>query len=201
VSAFGISALIDALPRSPDGLDAGRLVPTIEAAAGVVVSIVTVLRLSMLELMDNASINALEDLVTMGLDRSAGALLLARSDGPGAAAAQEIEAIRAAYEANGATEAFHTDDQAEGEAFMAPRRATFDAMQRLGTLLLEDAGCRCHGCRPAYTGSVRSRKGARSTSCSSRMPATETPNLRSPIHPAIWPRRSARGWRSGTSWR
>jgi glycolate oxidase len=96
------------------------LVPTIEAAAGVVVSIVTVLRLSMLALMDNASINAVEDLVTMGLDRSAGALLLARSDAPGAAAAQEIEAIRAAYEANGATEAFHTDDQAEGEAFMAP---------------------------------------------------------------------------------
>jgi glycolate oxidase len=84
------------------------LFPTIEAAADVVVSIVTVLRLSMLELMDNASINAVEDLVTMGLDRSAGALLLARSDAPGAAAAQEIEASRAAYEANGATEAFHT---------------------------------------------------------------------------------------------
>lgn len=188
VSAFGISALIDALSAPPGGLDAGRLVPTIEAAADAVVSIVTVLRLSMLELM-GASINAVEDQVTMGLDRSAGALLLARSDAPGAAAAQEIEAIRAAYEANGATEAFHTDDQAEGEAFMVPRRATFDAIQRLGTLLLEDAGCRYHGCRPACTGSVRSRKGARSTLCSSRMPATETPNLRSTTQPATWPRR------------
>jgi FAD/FMN-containing dehydrogenase len=98
VSAFGISALIDALPAPPPASTLVALFPTIEAAADVAVSIVTVLRLSMLELMDNGSINAVEDLVTMGLDRSAGALLLARSDAPGAAATQEIEAIRAAYD-------------------------------------------------------------------------------------------------------
>jgi glycolate oxidase len=92
----------------------------------------------MLELMDNGSINAVEDLVHMGLDRTAGALLLARSDAPGSAAAEEIEVIRAACGA--ARDVFTTSDADEGEAFVAARRAAFPAMERLGTLLLEDVG-------------------------------------------------------------
>ena len=44
------------------------------------------LRASMMELMDHASINAVEDYRSMGLDRTAGALLIAQSDAPGAAA-------------------------------------------------------------------------------------------------------------------
>ena len=38
----------------------------------------------MLELMDRAAINAVEDVPPMGLDRDAGALLLAQSDEPAA---------------------------------------------------------------------------------------------------------------------
>jgi glycolate oxidase len=90
--------------------------------------------------MDNGAINAVEDLVNMGLERSAGALLLARSDAPGGAAEVEIDAMAAACRANGADEVFSTTDVGEGEAFLAARRAAFPAMERLGTLLLEDVG-------------------------------------------------------------
>ena len=113
---------------------------SVEAAAEAVLAITTKLRPSTLELMDNASINAVEDHVSMGLDRSARALLLARSDAPGAAAAEEIAVVEAACRASGATELFTTADQDEGEAFAAARRAAFPALERKGDLLLEDVG-------------------------------------------------------------
>jgi glycolate oxidase len=126
------------LPTPPAACTLVATFASIEAAADAVVAISARLRPSMLELMDNGSINAVEDLVRMGLDRTAGALLLARSDAPGGAAAEEIDLIRAACGA--ATEVFTTSDADEGEAFAAARRAAFPAMERVGTLLLEDVG-------------------------------------------------------------
>ena len=64
--------------------------PTVQAAADTVVEIGGTLRASMMELMDQAAINAVEDYRSMGLDRSAGAMLIAQSDAPGAACAAEI---------------------------------------------------------------------------------------------------------------
>jgi glycolate oxidase len=94
----------------------------------------------MLELMDRTAINAVEDYTGMGLDRAAHALLIARSDAPGTAAAAEIAQMQRACEAAGAVEVYCTDDPDEGEAFAAARRAAFPALQRLGALLLEDVG-------------------------------------------------------------
>ena len=48
--------------------------------------------------------------------------------------------MRQACEANGATDVFSTSDPDEGEAFTAARRAAFPAMERIGSLLLEDVG-------------------------------------------------------------
>ena len=76
----------------------------------------------------------------MGLDRTAEALLICRSDAPGESAGREVAVMEAAAAANGATEVFCTDDPAEGEAFAAARRAAFPALERLGSLLLEDVG-------------------------------------------------------------
>jgi glycolate oxidase len=128
------------LPAPPPACTLVASFPSIELAADAVVAITSKLRPAMLELMDNGSINAVEDLVKMGLDRTAGALLLARSDAPGGAAATEISSIEECCTANGAAEVFTTSDAEEGEAFMAARRAAFPAMERLGTLLLEDVG-------------------------------------------------------------
>ncbi len=113
---------------------------TVVEAAQAVVGIRAVLRPSMLELMDGASINAVEDYSSRGLDRTAGALLIAQSDSPGAARAEEIEVMRAACEAAGSGEVFVTDDADEGEMFVEARRMVFPAVEARGALLLEDVG-------------------------------------------------------------
>jgi glycolate oxidase len=114
--------------------------PTVQAAADTVVTIGGTLRASMMELMDQASINAVEDYRSMGLDRSAGAMLLAQSDAPGAACAAEIELMETACATGGAKEVFVTNDPEEGELFVAARRAAFPAIEARGSILLEDVG-------------------------------------------------------------
>jgi glycolate oxidase len=110
---------------------------SVQDAANAVLAITATLRPSMLELMDHASINAVEDHVRMGLDRDARAMLLAQTDARGAAA-EELAAMVSACESHGATEVFATDEPGEADAFTAARRAVFPAVQRLGSLLLED---------------------------------------------------------------
>lgn len=114
--------------------------PDVDAAARAVVAVGRRLRPSMLELMDRASVNAVEDFRPMGLDRAAGALLVAQSDAPAAARETEVEAVREAFEGAGATEVFTTVDPEEGELFVAARRAAFPAIEARGSLLLEDVG-------------------------------------------------------------
>jgi len=128
------------VPAPPPASTLVAVFNSVEDAADAVLAITRELRPCMLELMDRTSINAVEDMVTMGLDRSAEALLVARSDAPGAAAGAEIATMEAACRINGATELFSTDDPDEGEAFAAARRAAFPALERLGSLLLEDVG-------------------------------------------------------------
>jgi glycolate oxidase len=114
--------------------------PTADAAARAVVTVGQTLRPSMMELMDNASVNAVEDYKPMGLDRSAGALLVAQSDAPASARSAEIEVMREACSGSGATEVFVTDDPDEGEMFVEARRIAFPAIEARGSLLLEDVG-------------------------------------------------------------
>ncbi len=112
---------------------------TLTAAADAVVAITRRLRPSMLELMDQSSINAVEDHLSMGLDRTAGALLLAQSDAGGARASAEIQQMADLCGSAGA-EVFATDDPAEGEAFAVARRAAFAAIEKRGSMMLEDVG-------------------------------------------------------------
>jgi len=128
------------LPAPPPASTLVAAFASIEAAAEAVLAVTAKLRPSMLELMDRTSINAVEDYTNMGLDRTAEALLIARSDAPGEAAATEISLMESAIRAAGATELFYTDDPDEGDAFTAARRAAFPALERLGDLLLEDVG-------------------------------------------------------------
>jgi glycolate oxidase len=109
-------------------------------AAEAVVAVRRTLRPSMMELMDRASINAVEDYSPRGLDRAAGALLVVQSDAPGDARVAEIATVEAACTAAGATEVVVTDDPDEGEMFVAARRAAFPAVEARGALLLEDVG-------------------------------------------------------------
>jgi glycolate oxidase len=112
----------------------------LDDATGAVLDITRRLRPSMLEFMDRPTINAVEDMTRMGLDREAAAMLVVQSDEPAGHAAAEIAEIEALCEKRGATEVFTTDDPAEGQQFVTARREAIPAVERTGTLLLEDVG-------------------------------------------------------------
>jgi glycolate oxidase len=128
------------LPAQPAACTLVAVFASIEAAADAVVAITNQLRPSMLELMDRTCIDAVEDLMSMGLDRAAEALLIACSDAPGPAGADEVAVMESACRRAGAEEVFATDDPSEGEAFAAARRAAIPAVEKKGALLLEDVG-------------------------------------------------------------
>ncbi len=128
------------LPAQPPQSTVVATFRTLAAATEAILAITGALRPSMLEFMDAVAVNAVEDELRMGLDRQAAGLLVARSDAPGEYAGLEAERILTACENAGATEAFRTDDQEEGEAFCAARRFAIPAVERKGSLLLEDVG-------------------------------------------------------------
>jgi glycolate oxidase len=114
--------------------------PTMASAAQAVVAVRRTVRASMLELIDNATINAVEDWRSHGLDRSAGALLLAQSDAPGEACTAEIETIASCCADAGADEVFTTTEPDEAAMFVAARRNALPALERRGSVLFEDVG-------------------------------------------------------------
>ncbi|MFT4229454.1 MAG: FAD-linked oxidase C-terminal domain-containing protein [Microbacterium sp.] len=114
--------------------------PTLDGATGAVIAITRSLRPAMLELMDRSTIAAVEAATRMGLDADAAAMLVIQSDDHPDAASAEIAAIAQLCEAHGATECFATSDPEEGEAFVEARRMAIPAVERLGTVLLEDVG-------------------------------------------------------------
>jgi glycolate oxidase subunit GlcD len=93
---------------------------------------------SLLEVMDNTCICAVDDLLKADLDRSARALLVAQSDTGGAAAAAEIAALAALCEEAGADFVHTTDDPAEGDLLLAARRMALPALEQLGSTLIDD---------------------------------------------------------------
>ena len=113
---------------------------SLDDATATVLDITRVMRPSMLEFMDGPTIRAVEDLTKMGLDRSAAAMLVIQSDEPAEHAAVEIEQISSICSEHSATEVFSTTDPDEGEAFVVARRQAIPAVERTGTLLLEDVG-------------------------------------------------------------
>ncbi|GAB3604557.1 FAD-binding oxidoreductase [Microbacterium aureliae] len=114
--------------------------PTLSGATDAVLAITRTMRPSMLEFMDKASIKAVEDETRMGLDRDAEAMLIVQSDESPAAAAAEIAEVERICGDAGATECYTTDDPDEGEAFVVARRMAIPAVEKKGTLLLEDVG-------------------------------------------------------------
>jgi len=110
------------------------------AAGRAVSEIATTLRPAALELMDRTAIGAVEARTRMGLDVTAAALLLGRSDAGGAQGAAEVAIMEQACARAGAGYVAVTDDEDEGEAFMAARRMAIPAVEALGTVLIEDVG-------------------------------------------------------------
>lgn len=114
--------------------------PTVAAATAAVIDLTSRLRPSMVEFMDRVTINAVEDVTRMGLERDAEGLLLVGSDARGEASAQELELIEEIFVEHGATAHYIADDPESADALLAARRMALPAAERLGTVLVEDVG-------------------------------------------------------------
>jgi glycolate oxidase len=125
-------------PAPPERTVVGWFSSSREAAAAIL-DIASSIRPSMLEYMDATSINAVEDVLGMGLHRHASALVVARSDDQTPSGA-EVTTMLEAFRHHGAFEAFEVADRQEGERFANARRIAIPAVERMGTLLLEDVG-------------------------------------------------------------
>jgi glycolate oxidase len=93
---------------------------------------------AVLELLDRACLEAVEDWKHLGIDADAAALLLARVDTAGDAGAAEAAAIAATMADAGATWVEQSTDDAEAEALFDARRLAYPALERLGPVLTED---------------------------------------------------------------
>jgi len=124
--------------RTPTTLVA--MFPTVEGAIRAVVDIKAAMRPSMLEFMDRVTINAVEDMMRMDLDRDSAAMLIVQSDESVEVAAAQIEAIERTCGLHGASEVYATSDPDESEALIEARRQAIPAVEKRGALLLEDVG-------------------------------------------------------------
>ncbi len=110
--------------------------PDVDSAARAVVALRAATQPSLLELMNNAAIIAVEDYRPLGRCAAAGALLLVQIEGAQRTADVDvaIELIKSA----GSREVYATDDPVEGELFVEARRLVHPAAEAMGRLLLED---------------------------------------------------------------
>ncbi|MGH8888221.1 MAG: FAD-binding oxidoreductase, partial [Acidothermaceae bacterium] len=134
------TATLKLLPKPPsDPVTIVGVFATLPAAGGAVNDVMrTGLRPSLLELMDNATIRAVDDWKHAGLDRDAAAMLIAQVDvdqpqGP-------ARLIEKAFAEAGATYTAMSSDATEATELLAIRRMTHWAIERLGPILTEDVG-------------------------------------------------------------
>ena len=125
-------------PRPPKATTLVAAFPSLVAAGEAVLAIMADTRPSLLELMDRATVRAVEKHRPLGLDADAAVLLLARSDAGGEQGVAECARMAAACEAAGATFLAQSSDEAEGELLMGARRYAFTALEKEGTTLLDD---------------------------------------------------------------
>jgi glycolate oxidase len=93
-----------------------------------------------LELLDRETILAVDDAHQLGLDRDAAAMLLVESDAPGSAAAAELDAAEVAILASGGTSIVRAADATEADWLRQARRLALRALERMGTVRMEDVG-------------------------------------------------------------
>jgi glycolate oxidase len=93
-----------------------------------------------LELLDHETILAVDDANQLGLERTAAAMLMVESDAPGASASAELDAAEAACISAGATSIIRSADPTEADWLRQARRLALRALERPGTVRMEDVG-------------------------------------------------------------
>ena len=95
---------------------------------------------SMLEFLDNTTINCVEDFTNIGLPRNADAILLIEVDGRGSAVDEDAEAIKKILKRDGASFVHSAESEGEASKLKSARRSAFSALARKRpTTILEDA--------------------------------------------------------------
>lgn len=93
-----------------------------------------------LELMDRETIRAVEDWHHLGLDIDAAAMLMVESDAPGPNAEAELDRAEVACLGAGGRSIIRAADAQEADWLRQARRMALRALERLGTVRMEDVG-------------------------------------------------------------
>lgn len=126
-------------PRPAEPTTVVASFPSMEAAAeAVALSVQRHLQPSMLELIDQATLQAIESWKRMGLDEDTRAMLVAQADGD--RAPQEAAALAECFEDAGADAVAVSGDPQEAAQLLQVRRLAYPASERLGRCLVEDVG-------------------------------------------------------------
>jgi glycolate oxidase len=127
-------------PAAEQSLTLVAVFPTTAAAGDAVDRIFAAgLSPSLLELLDQVHLRALESYRPMGLDVDAAALLLASAD-TGSRAAGDLEQIAALATAAGATDIWQATDATEAAQLLLARRLAHPAMEHLAMTMYEHGG-------------------------------------------------------------
>src|SRR5699024_10968152 len=108
------------------------------AAEAVALTVSRHLTPSLLELIDQATLEAIESWKNMGLDDGTRAMLVAQTDGD--RADEVADALGRAFDDSGATFVARSSDEQEAEQLLDIRRLAYPAAERLGRCLVEDVG-------------------------------------------------------------
>ena len=124
--------------RAPEQTVAGYFDSVVAAGRAVAAVVAAGVVPSALELVDRHCLEAVDAWKNMGLSVEADAVLLGRSDAPGAAGEAEAETMLRCFQDAGATWAARSTDPEEADALFAARRLAYPALERLGDVLTED---------------------------------------------------------------
>jgi len=139
--AVNTKATLSLLPMPPAKASLLALFNTIEDAAKTVRDIVSEgVITSTLELIDQVTINAIEDYLGLGLDRNIGAMLLIEVDGQQGAVDAEAEIVMKVCNSNNAASCKKAASEKERDEIWAARRAALSSLARVEpSTILEDA--------------------------------------------------------------
>ena len=114
---------------------------TLDAAGDAVAAITAAgIQPVTLELMDRETIAAVEDWNHLGLDVTAAAMLMVESDAPCAGSADELDRAERACVASGGRSIVRAADAQEADWLRQARRLALRALERQGTVRMEDVG-------------------------------------------------------------
>jgi glycolate oxidase len=114
-----------------------KLMDSAKAVSDIIASHITP---SMMEFLDNTTINCVEDFTKVGLPRNSEAILLIEVDGRGSIVGEDAEIIKNILKKNNASAVKTATDINEALTLKSARRSAFSALARVRpTTILEDA--------------------------------------------------------------